>query len=120
MAKEISSFLHDERTEASVRALFERMETLTAPAHDAPAGRWQGKRFVVTGTLESMPRSRVKEIVEAARGRITSAVSEETDFLIEGDKAGKKASMARALGVAVWTEEAFLRAAGLEELIPAG
>ncbi len=120
MAEEISSFLHDERTEASVRALFGKMKTLTAPAHDAPAGRWEGKRFVITGALESMPRSRAKEIVEAAGGRVTSAVSEETDFLIEGGKAGKKASVARELGVAVWTEEAFLRAAGLEQLIPAG
>ncbi len=121
MAKDISDFLQDERTEASVRALFGRMKALSVPAPDEPVeGCWEGKRFVITGSLESMPRSRAREIVELAGGRVTSAVSKETDVLIEGEKAGRKGSRARELGVAVWTEEEFLREAVREDLIPQG
>ena len=116
MAGEIEAFLQDERTAGSVRALFGRMETLTAPPPpEAPAGRWAGKRFVITGRLSSMRRDRAREIVEAAGGRVTSGVSRGTDVLIVGGKAGAKAAKARELGVEVWNEEAFLEEAGLDE-----
>ena len=116
MADEIAAFLHDDRTLGSVRALFGRMETLTAPPRpEAPTGRWAGKRFAITGALSSMPRDHAREIVEAAGGRVTSGVSRGTDVLIAGAKAGAKAAKARELGVEVWDEEAFLTEAGLEE-----
>lgn len=116
MAGEIEAFLQDDRTADSVRALFGRMEALTAPPPpDVPAGRWAGKRFAITGTLSSMRRDRAREIVEAAGGRVTSGVSRGTDVLIVGGKAGAKAVKARELGVEVWNEEAFLEEAGLNE-----
>ena len=116
MAGEIEAFLHHDATAGSVRALFGRMETLTAPpVPDAPAGRWAGKRFAITGTLSSMRRDRAREIVEAAGGRVTSGVTRGTDVLIVGRKAGAKAARARELSVEVWNEEAFLKEAGLDE-----
>ena len=113
MAGEIEAFLRDERTADSVRALFGRMETLTVPPPpEAPAGRWAGKRFAITGTLSSMRRDRAREIVEAAGGRVTSGVTRGTDVLIVGSRAGAKAQKAHELGVEVWNEEAFLKEAG--------
>lgn len=117
MADQIRSFLHDPRTRASVRALFARMEALTVPTPSAAPRPWEGQRFVFTGTLESMPRSRAKQIVEAAGGRAGSAVSKETDLLVEGTGGGAKGARARELGIPIWTEEDFLdriEALGLE------
>ena len=121
MAGEIEAFFHDDRTAGSVRALFGRMETLTAPPPpEAPVGRWAGKRFAITGTLSSMRRDRAREIVEVAGGRVTSGVSRGTDILIAGARAGAKAAKARKLGVEIWNEEAFLKEAGMDEPGPEG
>ena len=66
-----------------------------------------GKRFVFTGTLESMSRDEAKELVEALGGRVAGSVSKRTDYLVTGSGAGSKAAKAEALGVEVISEGAF-------------
>lgn len=108
MAHQIRAFLGEPRVEVAVQALLERMETLTVPEGAQISGPLQGERYVFTGTLESMPRSRAKEMVEGAGGRVSSSLSTETGFLVRGVGGGSKAARAAELGVEILTEREFL------------
>ena len=69
----------------------------------------QRKVFVLTGTLNSMTRDEAKERILNLGGRISSNVSEATDFLIVGINPGSKEKEARKLGVKIISEEEFLK-----------
>jgi DNA ligase (NAD+) len=64
-----------------------------------------GKTFVITGTLANYSREAAKKLVEDAGGKVSSAVSKKTDYLIAGEKAGSKLDEARELGVQVIGEK---------------
>jgi DNA ligase (NAD+) len=66
-----------------------------------------GKQFVLTGALTGMTRSDAKERIETFGGRVTSAVSKKTDYVVEGVDAGSKADKARELGVKIIGEAEF-------------
>jgi DNA ligase (NAD+) len=86
-----------------------------APAVDAPAaagGALAGKRLVLTGTLPNLTRAEAKARITAAGGRVLSAVSKETDYVVAGDAAGSKLEAARKLGVPVLDEKALLELLG--------
>ncbi len=64
-----------------------------------------GKTFVITGTLANYSREAAKKLVEDAGGKVSSAVSKKTDYLIAGEEAGSKLDKARELGVKVIDEK---------------
>lgn len=64
------------------------------------------KTFVLTGTL-SVPRQSFKERIEALGGRVSSAISSNTDFLLCGQNAGSKLNKAKELGVEILNEAQF-------------
>lgn len=64
------------------------------------------KTFVLTGTL-SAPRQSFKERIEALGGRVSSAISSNTDFLLCGQNAGSKLNKAKELGVEILNEAQF-------------
>lgn len=64
------------------------------------------KTFVLTGTL-SAPRQSFKERIEALGGRVSSAISSNTDFLLCGQNAGSKLNKAKELGVEILNETQF-------------
>ncbi len=67
-----------------------------------------GKSFVLTGTLSSMSRDKAKELIVANGGKVLSAISKNTDYLVAGEKAGSKLDKARKLGVKIINEDEFL------------
>jgi DNA ligase (NAD+) len=95
------------------RALIERLRSagvdLTAPKRErASAGPLAGKTFVLTGTLPNLSREEASEMIVNAGGKVTSAVSKKTTYLVAGDDAGSKLTKAESLGIAV-IDEAALR-----------
>ncbi len=70
--------------------------------------RFQGKTFVLTGTLPTMTRSDASAIIESFGGKTASSVSKKTDFVLAGDEAGSKLDKANKLGVTVIDEAEFL------------
>jgi DNA ligase (NAD+) len=75
-------------------------------------GALAGKTFVLTGTLTLLSRDEAAQAVVARGGKVTSAVSRKTDYLVVGADAGSKLEKARGLGVAVLDEDAFRRLLG--------
>ncbi|MBX3277360.1 MAG: NAD-dependent DNA ligase LigA [Acidobacteria bacterium] len=74
---------------------------------------FEGKQFVLTGTLPTMKRDEAKGFIEARGGRVTGTVSKKTDFVVAGDEAGSKLTRAQELGIAI-LDEAQLLAFGKE------
>ena len=70
------------------------------------------KTFVLTGTLEKMPRNEAKDIIESLGGKNTSSVSKKTDVVIVGTSPGSKYDDAVNLGITIWNEEEFLNNIG--------
>ncbi len=93
-----SVVLLDKLARAGVRA----QPVSVAPVADTLAG----KSFVFTGAL-SAPREQLEALVQTQGGRVSSSVSGKTDYVVAGDSAGSKLDKARALGVAVLTEDEF-------------
>lgn len=67
-----------------------------------------GKTLVLTGTLSVMPRSDAKKKLQALGAKVTGSVSSKTDFVVAGDKPGSKVDKAKALGVEILDETAFM------------
>jgi DNA ligase (NAD+) len=80
-----------------------KMETASAGGEQVPRV-FEGKTFVLTGTLPSMKRDDVKAYIEARGGRVSGSVSKKTDFVVAGEEAGSKLDKARDLGVEVIDE----------------
>ncbi|GBE57210.1 DNA ligase [bacterium BMS3Abin01] len=72
----------------------------------------EGKRFVLTGTLPTLSRSRARELIEAAGGKVSGSVGKSTDYIVLGKNPGSKAEKARELGKTILSEDEFLKLTG--------
>jgi DNA ligase (NAD+) len=71
--------------------------------------RFAGMTFVITGTLPSMGRSEMEELVKRYGGKVSGSVSKNTRYLIAGENAGSKLTKAQELGVDILSEEEVLK-----------
>ncbi|HYV84120.1 MAG TPA: NAD-dependent DNA ligase LigA [Pyrinomonadaceae bacterium] len=69
--------------------------------------RFEGKQFVLTGTLATFTRDEARALIEARGGRVNSSVSKKTDYVVAGEAAGSKLDKAQSLGVTVIDEDEF-------------
>jgi DNA ligase (NAD+) len=99
--------------DTSSRALIEKLRrhglTMEEPRQAQADGALKGKTVVITGTLPSLSRSEATALVEGAGGRVTSAVSKATSFVVVGADAGSKLEKANELGVETIDEDELRR-----------
>ena len=68
-----------------------------------------GKSFIFTGELKSMPRLDAEALVVSLGGKISSSVSKATDYVVVGENPGSKLQKAKSMNKAIIDEDAFLK-----------
>ncbi len=69
---------------------------------------FDGMTFVITGTLPTMGRMEMEEVIKQHGGKVSGSVSKKTNFLIAGENAGSKLTKAQELGTKILSEEEIL------------
>ena len=108
VAQAIRHFLDEPRNRAEVDALLGTLQ-IAAPAAPPQSQQLAGASFVLTGTLPTLSRDEAAALIEAAGGKVSSAVSRKTRYVVAGADAGSKLAKAQELGIPV-LDEAGLRA----------
>ena len=71
-------------------------------------GSFSGKKVVLTGSLTNYTRGQASKLIEERGGEIAGSVSKSVNLVVAGVDAGSKLDKARALGIEVIDEEAFV------------
>jgi DNA ligase (NAD+) len=112
IARSVVLFFAQEPNRAMVARIAAAGVDVTAPKRErAPAGPLAGKNLVLTGTLPTLSREDATELIVAAGGKVTSAVSKKTSYVVAGDEAGSKLAKAEQLEIPILDE------AGLRRLV---
>ncbi len=109
VARAIVGWFAIKRHQQLVEDLKSVLKIKSPPKREATQLKFAGKTFVLTGSLSSMSRDEAKEKIRALGGDVSGSVSKKTSYVVAGDEAGSKLEKAEALGVAVLTEDEFLR-----------
>lgn len=109
IAESVFEFFHNK---AGQHAIAELKAVGIDPKLDKPAANaprpLAGQTIVVTGSLPTLGRMQIEEMIVKAGGKASGSVSKKTSFVVAGEAAGSKLDKAKELGVAVITEAEFL------------
>ena len=105
VASSILQFLQDPLNRELIDQL--RAVGITWPeSHPAKiSAAFQGKTFVLTGTLPTLTRDAAAAMIEAAGGKVAGSVSKKTSYVVAGTDAGSKLVKAQDLGIAIIDEQ---------------
>ncbi len=108
IAQSVVDFFQDEEELFIVERLTKAGLQMHADVDENQRNDWAGMTFVLTGEMDSMPRSEAAALIEARGGKVSSSVSKKTSIVVAGANAGSKLSKAQELGVRVIDEQEFL------------
>ncbi len=107
MANSIREFFISEQTLDLINRLKESGVNVNSLEEDFEDNRFEGKTFVLTGTLENYTRKEAEDLIEKFGGKTSSSVSKKTDYLLAGEEAGSKLTKAQTLGITIISEQEF-------------
>lgn len=110
MAKSVREFFDEERNLKIIDEF--KAQGVNTEYIDESEGfdnRFEGKTFVVTGTLETLKRTEAEALIENFGGKAAKSVSKNTSFVLAGESAGSKLEKAQKLGIRVIDEAEFLK-----------
>jgi DNA ligase (NAD+) len=98
----------------NVRALDELLHEIEVKPAEQPrkSSPVSGKTVVFTGSLTKFTRDEAKAVAERLGAKVAGSVSKKTDYVVAGEEAGSKLTKARELGVAVLSEDEWLKLIG--------
>lgn len=106
-ANSIYEFFRQDQTIDLINRLKEANVNMEALESEDIDNRFEGKTFVLTGTLEKFTRKEASDLIEKHGGKTSGSVSKKTDYVLAGEDAGSKLTKAQSLGVEIITEEQF-------------
>lgn len=108
IAESVAFFFAQPQNRDVVERLRTRGLDLAAPLRPRqPVGMLAGKTLVLTGTLPNLTRDEAAALITEAGGKVGSAVSKKTSYVVAGEEAGSKLTKAESLGIPIIDEEAF-------------
>lgn len=107
VANSIASFFEESQTRDLIQRLKENNVNMESLEEEVQDKRFEGKTFVLTGSLEEFTRGQASDIIEKLGGKTSGTVSKKTDYVLAGSEAGSKLTKAQNLGVQIITEEEF-------------
>lgn len=107
-ADTIYEFFRQEQTIDLINKLKQANVNMKAEIQENEDGKFAGKTFVLTGSLEHYSREEASEIIEKMGGKTSSSVSKKTDYVLAGEDAGSKLKKAQELGITIISEEKFI------------
>ncbi len=108
ISKSVKRFFSDENNSKLIERLNKAGINFSLEKKETESSKFQGKYFVLTGTLFSMSREEAKEKIEKNGGHVSSSVSRNTHYVIAGENSGSKLDKAQKLDITILTEEQFL------------
>jgi DNA ligase (NAD+) len=105
MAADLLHFFQQEETQPILDNLQHQLTILQHEPTQTVTSALTGKTVVFTGSLETMSRAEAKAQAERLGAKVTGTVTKKTDFVVIGADAGSKAIAARALNIAVLSEQ---------------
>lgn len=106
-AQSIYEFFKQEQTIDLINKLKNVNVNMNLKEKENSDNRFEGKTFVLTGTLEEYTRDEASKIIENYGGKTSSSVSKKTDYVLAGEEAGSKLTKAESLGIKIITEQEF-------------
>jgi DNA ligase (NAD+) len=108
VAETVFQFFREPRNQELVERLRAAGLQFTHEVKRRMTGPLHGLTFVLTGTLPNLNREDAARLIETAGGKVSSAVSRKTSYVVAGEDPGSKLAKARELGVPILSEDQFL------------
>ncbi len=110
VARHVAGYFRDAENSAELdRLLASGIHWKAAGGPARTRANLTGRTFVLTGSLATMPREAAQLAIADRGGKVVGSVSKKTDYVVSGAEPGSKLAKARALGIAVLDEAAFLK-----------
>jgi DNA ligase (NAD+) len=108
VAESVFDFFHEPHNRELIDRLREAGLQFKYASSRPKGGPLHGLTFVLTGTFPTLSREQAKEMIEGAGGKVSSAVSKKTSYVVAGADAGSKLTKAESLGLRVIDEAKLL------------
>src|SRR5436190_6449834 len=108
----VAAYFGESHNRGIVERLVKELEEIIDAEKPKSNSAVAGKTVVFTGSLEKMTRDEAKATAERLGAKAAGSVSKKTDYVVAGPGAGSKLAEAKKHGVAVLTEDEWLKLIG--------
>ncbi len=116
IAESVIQFFRDETKLMLIRRLKDHGIKMEAEKSVGAGAKLEGLSFVISGSFEKFSREGLKLFIEKNGGKIISAVSSKTSYLVSGENTGpSKLKKARDMGISIITETELLNMTRITE-----
>ena len=106
-ANSVFEFFKQDQTKDIIDKLKQAGVNMESQEQEVEDTRFEGKIFVLTGSLEKYSRDEASKIIEKFGGKTSSTVSKKTSYVLAGEEAGSKLIKAEQLGINIISEQEF-------------
>ena len=108
----VAAYFGESHNRGIVDRLVKELDEIVDAEKPKSNSKVAGKTVVFTGSLEKMTRDEAKATAERLGAKAAGSVSKKTDYVVAGPGAGSKLAEAKKHGVAVLTEDEWLKLIG--------